>query len=138
MRFYLPENIKRNGIWIFLILILLQLGLTYISYSIGHLGLKPFIMRYSNPVNTLCVGFLVIAAERVYFTSRLVNWLAASTLSVYLLSESDLGKLLFAPLFPNDFQLLGFVGSSILVFAIIVLIDKLRILLFNKIILHAK
>lgn len=138
MRLHLSDKLKRHSFWHFLALIVFQLGLTATSYAIGHLGLKPFIMGYSNPLNTLCVGFLVIAAERVHFTSRLVNWLAASTLSVYLLSESDLGKQLFAPLFPVDFQPLWFVGSSLLVFVIIAPIDKLRILIFNKTILHAK
>lgn len=138
MRLYLPERIKEKSLWLFLAFLTVQLSLTAASYAIGHLGLKPFIMGYSNPFNTLCVGFLVIAAERVHFTSRLVNWLAASTLSVYLLSESDFGKQLFAPLFPADFQPLWFVGSSLLVFVIIAPIDKLRILIINKKILHAK
>lgn len=138
MRIHLSDKIKRHGLGLFLAFFVFQLGLTALSYAIGHLGLKPFIMGYSNPLNTLCVGFLVIAAERVHFTSRLVNWLAASTLSVYLLSESDFGKQFFAPLFPVDFQPLWFVGSSLLVFVIIAPIDKLRILIFNKTILHAK
>lgn len=134
MRLYLSERLRRNAHWIALALLLLMLSLTATSVLIGHLGLKPLLMSYSNPLNTLTVGFLVVAMERVQFHSRIINMLAASTLAVYLLSESSFGQIFFAPLFPKDFTLWWFVASALVVYLACFAVDRVRMLLFKFII----
>lgn len=134
MNLYIKDSVKQKSHLIFLILLLLQIGLTCLSFYTCHIGFKPLIMNYSNPINTLTVGFLVISTERIVFHSRVINYFASSCLGVYLLSESDLGKSIFSLFFPKDFNMIFFIVASLIVFIFCTVVDKVRNLMFYKII----
>lgn len=134
MRLYVTENIKQLSHLIFILLLLIQLGLTCLSFYTNHIGFKPLIMNYSNPINTLMIGFLVITTEKIVFHSRITNYFASSCLGVYLLSESDFGKSFFSSLFPKDFNIILFIVASFIIFVFCTVIDKVRNLIFHKII----
>lgn len=131
MRLYLSDRLRRNAHWLALGLLMVQLTLTATAVGIGHLGLKPLLMSYSNPLNTLAVGFLVVAVERVRLHSCVVNMLAASTLAVYLLSESGFGQRFFAPIFPSNFILWRFVVGAVAVYLACFAVDRVRMFLFK-------
>lgn len=134
MKLHIKDSAKQKSQLFFLILLLLQFGLTYLSFYTCHIGFKPLIMNYSNPINTLTVGFLVISTERITFHSRIINYFASSCLGVYLLSESDLGKLFFSSFFPKDFNIIFFIFASLIVFVFCTIVDKVRNIMFYKII----
>ena len=77
------------------------------------------------------MGFVVITIERYQFNSVIINKIAASTLSVYLLSESGFGQIFFNQLYlgGQEFQLLRYLLASIGVFVVIIVCDKIRLLL---------
>lgn len=134
MRLNIAESIKQQSHWIFIILFLMQLVLTCLSFYTCHIGFKPLIMNYSNPINTLLVGFLVISVERIVFYNKIINYFASSCLGIYLLSESDFGKYVFSSFFPEYFNISFFIVASFIVFVICAIIDKIRIFMIRQII----
>lgn len=136
MRLYLPEQLKKHSVWCFLILLLIQVSLVSACYLFQHIGIKVIIGSYDNIVNILIVGFLVITIEKYHFNNKFINYVALSTLSVYLLSESGWGQIFFNDLYiagGNEFQVLPYLLSSVIVFAVIIVIDKIRILIRTSI-----
>lgn len=136
MRLYLPELLKKHSVWCFLILLLIQVSLVSACYLFQHIGIKVIIGSYDNIVNILIVGFLVITIEKYHFYNKFINYVALSALSVYLLSESGLGQIFFNDLYiawGNEFQALPYFLSSVIVFAVIIVIDKIRILIRTSI-----
>lgn len=137
MRLYLPELLKKHSVWCFLILLLIQVSLVSACYLFQHIGIKVIIGSYDNIVNILIVGFLVITIEKYHFHNKFINYVALSTLSVYLLSESGWGQIFFNDLYiawgGNEFQVLPYLLSSVIVFAVIIVIDKIRILIRTSI-----
>lgn len=83
-------------------------------------------------MNIVCVGGMIIAVERFYFSSRTINYFANSTLAVYLLSESQIGQMIFKKLFvPYEgvhYSIVYF-AASLIIYIICVGVDKIRILL---------
>ena len=137
MRLYLPELLKKHSVLCFLILLLIQLSLVSACYLFQHIGIKVIIGSYDNIVNILIVGFLVITIEKYHFHNKFINYVALSTLSVYLLSESGWGQIFFNDLYiawgGNEFQVLPYLLSSVIVFAVIIVIDKIHILIRTSI-----
>lgn len=139
MKLYLPEKMKNTSCYWALGLLLLQLSLVSACYFFHHIGIKVIVGSYDNPVNILLAGFIVISVEHYHFHNRWLNKMAASTLSVYLLSESGFGQLFFNKLYVGgqDFSLLHYLIASIAVFLFIDIVDmirlKLRGLFLNKI-----
>lgn len=137
MRLYLPELLKKHSVWCFLLLLLIQLSLVSACYLFQHIGIKVIIGSYDNIVNILIVGFLVITIEKYHFHNKFINYVALSTLSVYLLSESGWGQIFFNDLYiawgGNEFQVLPYLLSSVIIFAVIIVIDKIRILIRTSI-----
>lgn len=132
-RLHLTNNIKEKSIYILLSLVILKIILIFLSFKTIHLGAITYISSYKNPLNTLIVGFFVIIIEKKYFYSNLVNRLANSSLSVYLLSESAFGMIFFSPLFPKEqFNLGGFIIGSIIVFISIFIIDNIRLIISKR------
>ena len=137
MRLYLPEQLKKHSVLCFLILLLIQVSLVSACYLFQHIGIKVIIGSYDNIVNILIVGFLVITIEKYHFHNKFINYVALSTLSVYLLSESGWGQIFFNDLYiawgGNEFQVLPYLLSSVIVFAVIIVIDKIHILIRTSI-----
>ena len=137
MRLYLTEQLKKHSVLCFLILLLIQVSFVSACYLFQHIGIKVIIGSYDNIVNILIVGFLVITIEKYHFHNKFINYVALSTLSVYLLSESGWGQIFFNDLYiawgGNEFQVLPYLLSSVIVFAVIIVIDKIRILIRTSI-----
>jgi len=134
MRLYLTDKIKQKSHLFAIALLVIQLGLMCLSFYTCHIGLKPLIMNYCNPINTLIVGWGVISVERIVFHNKVINYFSSSCLGVYLLSESDFGKYFFNPLYPVDFNILFFISVSLIVFVICAFIDRSRAFIFHKLI----
>jgi len=131
MKLYLADRYKRKSILLAFVLFSIQIGLVSACYFLQHIGIKVIIGSYDNIINILLVGFVVITIERYQFNSVIINKIAASTLSVYLLSESGFGQIFFNQLYlgGQEFQLLRYVLASIGVFVVIIVCDKIRLLL---------
>lgn len=135
---YLPYRLNRNAGLICLGLLILRVVLILFSYYSHHLGLMTIINAYDNPMNTLTVCAIFLVFNRIKFKSKIINRLAIGSLSVYLLSESNLGKVLFEPFFVKEYVEMKFVNylmASVSIYLIIVIIDEFRRLLTNHFVL---
>lgn len=132
-RLHLSNKVKEKSIYILLLLVSLKIILIFLSFKTIHLGTITYIGSYKNPLNILIVGLCVIIIEKKHFYSNLINKLAHSSLSVYLLSESAFGMIFFSPLFPKgQFNLGGFIIGSIIVFISIFIIDNIRLIISKR------
>lgn len=89
--------------------------------------------NYTNPLIIIGAAFLLLFFSRLNFTSRIINWLAAGSLSVYVFHQNLLAR----PVFKETVQhlhsehgALAFAGLTFLflvgVYLMAVLIDQLR------------
>lgn len=95
--------------------------------------LPTFMTAYTNPLTVACAVCLLLFCSRLSFTSRLVNWLAAGSLTVYLAHQ----QLFVRPFFFEWFRQLGHefrgpvfvlcaVASACLVYVLSALLDVVR------------
>lgn len=123
--------LKGGNAWAIITIGILIIALEYV------IGL-PRAFAYTNPINILVAFSLFIAFERVYFSSAIINRIAASTLAVYiahcnpplvgLLIRWDNYALTNYP--PPQYYLLIF-STILIVFIGCVCIDQIRILIFS-------
>lgn len=141
VKLYLTEKQKTILIWAALGIAILHLLGIWISFKTVHLGALPYLGSYNNPLNILCVGGLVVATERIHFSSKIINYLASSSLATYLFSESLWGQKLFQGFYATIEGLhygIVYLVMSIIIFLICVMIDKLRIIFIMPLIYHTK
>lgn len=132
IKIYLNERQKTYLIFIAIGLLIVKFLGIIVAFKTTHLGLLPYLSSYDNPMNIVCVGGMIMAVERFYFSSRIINYFANSTLAVYLLSESQIGQTIFKKLFVTyegvHYSIVYFT-ASLIIFLICVGVDKVRILL---------
>ena len=132
IKIYFNERQKTYLIFIAIGLLIMKFLGIIVAFKTTHLGLLPYLSSYDNPMNIVCVGGMIIAVERFYFSSRTINYFANSTLAVYLLSESQIGQMIFKKLFvPYEgvhYSIVYF-AASLIIYIICVGVDKIRILL---------
>ena len=132
IKIYFNERQKTYLIFIAIGLLIMKFLGIVVAFKTTHLGLLPYLSSYDNPMNIVCVGGMIIAVERFYFSSRIINYFANSTLAVYLLSESQIGQMIFKKLFvPYEgvhYSIVYF-AASLIIYIICVGVDKIRILL---------
>lgn len=116
--------------WWFLLLISLiifRAGLIIGGHYTGHLGILPYLNSYVNPLTTLMSACIFIGCSKLSFNSTTINWLSASSLAVYLCSESPFGQMFFDSWFPHiEWNFLHFIIGAIAVYFCITIIDQIR------------
>lgn len=132
----LLERIDRN-IYLGLFIVLSGLYALLASYGVGwgHFGTEyPIrLFAYNNPLLLAACASLFCYFRRLRIQSRAINWVAASVLGVYLLQESDMGRIVYEKLTAMLTQggytfpaLLMLCGVCIGLFVAALLIDNLR------------
>lgn len=135
---FLRGSVRVNLLKWLLILSLLALA-SYILLAIGIDIQGRIICSYTNPFMILSATFLVSAFSKIHFSSRIINNIATSCFAVYLLHANELVlRTYYGPFFKYLFDqyplalfLIYTVLTLISVFIISILIDKLRIYLWN-------
>ncbi len=134
LKIYASEFLNKYA-WIILIVCLfVRFGVVGIVSYIPKFSLLSYVNSYVSPVSTLFAASLLVSASKLTFYSKWVNKIAASCLSVYLLSESGFGQTFFSFLFPRDYCFINYVGGGIYVFGIIFLMDQVRMVISNYLI----
>ena len=126
-KIYLTKYQKTIFIYLAIILVFLKFAGVFVAFESHHLGILPYLSSYDNPINIIVAGGMVVAIERIHFSNKLVNTIAANTLAVYLLSECGYGQRLFQPLYewlPNIPYYLTYFLFSIVIYLICVAVDK--------------
>lgn len=113
-------------------------GVVFISIMYLFLPSK-YCFGYSNPLNIIMAFSLFFLFERKTMHNRFINWIASSTLAVYILhitppiinalQKIDLHLL---QTLQYGFYLISVIGIILLVITCGILYDKIRILLFTK------
>lgn len=124
---YLSNSLKHRAVYWLFGLLGLRMSLIILSIRTNHLGFITLIDCYTNPLSVIIAASIFYTFNYYSFSSKSINWLSASALSVYLLSESDFGKVFFLPLFGVEcFSIIRFVLAACIVYVSIVLIDNIR------------
>lgn len=94
------------------------------------------LYSYASPVVIVSSLYLLLFFSKLSFTSKKVNWVASSCFAVYLFHCN--GFFFFAyyrnvieTLYTSAYSLMGVVSYVILIFVISILLDKVRILLWD-------
>lgn len=86
IRKYPIEWVERNAPWLFLFVIMI---LAFIAtFSLWKFGHAARMVRDDNPMVILACVLLLLSFKKLKFHSKMVNWLAASCFSVYLIHYS--------------------------------------------------
>lgn len=129
-RFY---NIGKLAGWIFIVGILIKFILVWLFIETMHMGAITLTSSINNPFNVLLVGALVIAVDKVYFKSKVINLLASGSLAVYLLHEGGLGQRLFNFMFEcEEFCVLQYLASAMLIYVSIAIFDLIILKYIRK------
>lgn len=124
---YLNDSVKSRAVYWMFALLSLRVVLVLIALQTHHLGVIILIVAYSNPLNIFIAASVFYVFNKLQFSSLVLNWLATGTLAVYLLSESDFGKVVFLPFFDvKNFSVIRFILASSFIYVIIALVDKIR------------
>lgn len=132
---YIAEMKRSRFIQLFLIGSLLYGLFTALLAARGYIGSEypRKLFAYNNPVVLLTSFALFCWFSRLDIRHRIVNWIAASMLGVYLIQESSLGKVVYekmATLFASEGFSAEFIGLLCANFAglfvVTILIDQLR------------
>lgn len=137
IKIYYIDIIKKYAISVFVILLFIRISLIFIGYNYFHAGIFPFVNSYVNPMSTIIAASIFCIFQKMPEYKRLyplIMKFSASSLSIYLFSESKCGQSLFAPLFPNDhcWSLFHYLIGSLILYIIIVFIDTIRINILKK------
>ena len=122
-----------------LILVFCNLFLLYRGYSVSAEGR---LYSYASPIIIVSSVYLLLFFSKFTFSSKTVNWIASSCFAVYLFHCNGFffGKhyrhLITYLYYENNFALVGVVAYIFLVYITAILLDKLRITLWNIIIRH--
>lgn len=123
-----------NSIWIFAVL--LQAAVAMLSlYYFNNAGRQ---LRYDNPVVIMTSVILIVYASKISWKNKIVNWLAASCFTVYLLHYNPFVYPYFKSLFYRIYTTYdGVMYSCVLltvlfgVYVICTLIDQVRLMMWN-------
>lgn len=128
-------------LYIFLGIATLQSILAFIVTHIGF-PIAGRLFTYTNPVVIIqAMALVMIFAKMKVFHNRIINWISSSCLAVYLLHANELVlRAYYAKFITSLFRNQTLVHAILLtalfifvVFIISILIDKIRILLWNRI-----
>ena len=93
IKLYLKKWIDKWWFLLLISLIIFRAGLIIGGHYTGHLGILPYLNSYVNPLTTLMSACIFIGCSKLSFNSTTINWLSASSLAVYLCSESPFGQM---------------------------------------------
>lgn len=104
------------------------------GYCYGHYtAIYPYVFSYYNPLLILVAMSMVVAADDFPTHNKWGNYVAGSVLAVYMLHENCYTPEIVNPLFHfDDFSALNAVFVILLIFAVAIVIDKLRIKIFSS------
>jgi hypothetical protein len=145
-----PKWLKNNGFVIYVLVSLLLVGLGYLllGFSIG--SIEEWCFSYNNPLVILSsIAFFFGFQKMQMSNSRVVNHIAKSCLGVLLFHNSYFAIRSVEPFLKGYYNsvyaeysglsvvglwIIGIVGT----FVIAVLVDQIRLFMFNKIVLSSR
>lgn len=123
------DNYKTYAKWLIIpSLVFFVLPICY-GYRSGHYSaIYPYVFSYYNPLLIIVAMSLVMAADAFKTHNKTINYVASSVLAVYMLHENCYTPEIVNPFFHFDkFSVLNAVLVILVVFAVAVCIDKIRI-----------
>lgn len=140
MRIHQPWFTKFNRSTDFSIYIATGGFMTLAVFFLRHYNLGGFLFFYNSPIVIIEAMFFLLFFSKFRFSSKPVNWVAASALAIYLThSNSYLAKYYDGTIFrwtaelPYLSFILCCITLIITVFCVSILLDKVRLLLWHPI-----
>lgn len=110
-------------------------GMLFIKHYFGIIPLtEHMIISYICPLMVLCSVSLFLFFSRLHFKSKVVNWISASCLSVYLIHANSLVATHYHNIVWKEYlgeQYLLFIGTIIGVFVFCISVDQIRRLIYK-------
>ena len=131
LRLYASDFLKKYSLSLLVFSISFRFGAIVVAYNFSKFSLLNYVNSYVCPISTLFAASLLVSILKIEFYSKIINKLAVSCLSVYLLSESGFGQVFFAAFFPETYSFFSYLGGAVLVFALVTIVDQIRLLLVN-------
>ena len=138
MRLYCKVITSRSKyvyLGVYILSALIIAGMLFIKHYYGIIPLtEHMLMSYICPFMVLCSVSLFLFFSKLQFKSRVVNWISASCLSVYLIHANALVSPYYHQLVWKEYlggHYLSFIGIIIGVFAFCIAVDQIRRLAFR-------
>ena len=140
-RFGLPSFIEKKS-WMWLVgIVVVESIVSYASCAFGVLSPMYKMCYYDNPLNIAAAMLLLLSFEKMDIKSRIVNWIAASSFAVFLFhannaflgSYTQYARSIFDQ-YSGVVYLLIIMGYMAAWFAVAVILDQIRILLWKSIV----
>lgn len=134
----IPDTFKKKSLSIYILCAIVLGSLAYMCKLLGYNWLTYLVFAYSNPLVILSSIAFLMTFERIQLHSNIINYIAKSTLAV-LLGHTAIFFLYtkqFKYLYDNysGLQIVGYWALAIvIVFCASIVIDQLRLLLYNPI-----
>lgn len=136
------SNKKFNFFGCVICSVILVFSIIYVSkeyFNDIKLNRIPYLANDFSIITVLNAYFMFCLFKEIKFYSKFVNWIASSTLGIYLLHDNDIvRKYIWTIIYPNKLYLYSnnlilhaFLKISI-VFVSCLIIDKIRIYIFEK------
>lgn len=131
LKLYASDFLNKYALHLLMACLVIRFGVVGLVFYVSKFSLLNYVTSYVSPVSTLLAASLLVSVSKFMLYSKWVNKIAASCLSVYLLSESGFGQSFFSFLFPKNYCFISYVGGGICVFVIISLVDQIRVMIAN-------
>lgn len=133
LRLYGTDFLEKYCVVLLLASLVLRFGIIWIAQSYNHLNFLGYVNSYVSPLTTILAASVFVLFSKISFHIKSINCIAVSCLSVYLFSESGFGQRFFVCLFPKQYDIWGYFFGALLVFVFIASLDKIRMIVTQKI-----
>ncbi|MBP3470758.1 MAG: acyltransferase family protein [Paraprevotella sp.] len=135
VRKYMSEKWKGRMVWFTFPALIMFLTPVLVGCFTNHVaGIQPYVNKYFNPFLLLLSMTLVVSADTIKTYSKPVNYVASSMLAVYMIHESAYLPTLVTSLFGlEEYNFIRICGVIIMIILVAVAVDKMRLLVTNKI-----
>ena len=132
---YMSDKWKRRMLWLTIPVLIAFLLPVFVGCFTNHVaGIQPYVNKYYNPFLLLLAMTLVVSADMIKTHSKPINYVASSMLAVYMIHESAYLPTLVKPLFGfEEYNFMRICGVIIMIILVTVAVDKMRLLITNKI-----
>lgn len=135
VRKYMSYKWKGRMVWFTFPALIMFLTPVLVGCFTNHVaGIQPYVNKYFNPFLLLLSMTLVVSADTIKTYLKPVNYVASSMLAVYMIHESAYLPTLVTSLFGlEEYNFIRICGVIIMIILVAVAVDKMRLLITNKI-----
>lgn len=130
--------------WMYLLITIVMSSISFLSVKYGHGILSGKMYSYVNPLVIMSAMMLLLWFKGLEIKSKFINWCAASSFAIFLLhTNPNICEQYYTPMVRKLYStyngvecIFAILGFIILVAVLAILIDQIRKLIWNKLIIR--